>query len=184
MSVVLNKLIAVKVLAALAVAGIGTGAAAGELPDPVQNLAAEAAEVVNVDIPDADDAVGPKLSKAERDAAKTARKAAKEAEKAARKAAKPPKGAEGDAGKPGDAPNGVHPDNHGKDVSECAHNPALTGRDKGKAVSAVARGEAEGCSADGPAGEPQSSKSDAKADAKAARQAEKDAKKAAENPAV
>ena len=184
MSGVLNKLIAVKVLAALSVAGLGTGAAAGELPDPVQNLASDAAEVVNVDIPDADDD-GPKLSKAERDAAKTARKAAKEAEKAARKAAKPAKGAD-DAEKPEGAPKGVHPDNHGKKVSECAHNPQLKGRDKGKAVSAVARGEADGCTAEGPTGEPQSSQSkgEAKAAAKAARQAEKDATKAANNPAL
>lgn len=177
MSGVLNKLIAVKVLAALSVAGLGTGAAAGELPDPVQNLASDAAEVVNVDIPDADDAEGPKLSKAERDAAKTARKAAKEAEKAARKAAKPAKPAKGadDAEKPEGAPKGVHPDNHGKKVSECAHNPQLKGRDKGKAVSAVARGEADGCTAEGPTGEPQSSQS--KGEAKAAA-------KAANNPAL
>ena len=170
MSGVLNKLIAVKVLAALTVAGIGTGAAAGELPDPVQNLAADAAQVVNVDIPDADDADGPKLTKAEREAAKATRKAARDAEKAARKAAKPAEGAE-------DAEAGVHPDNHGKDVSECAHNPDLKGRDKGKAVSAVARREAEGCVVPAPGST--APEGDAKAEARAARQAEKDAKKAA-----
>jgi hypothetical protein len=179
----LTKLVAVKVLAALSVAGVGTGAAAGELPDPLQNLASEAAEIVDVEIPDPDLSPADDAEKAAEKAAKDAEKAAKDAEKAAEKEAKdaekaaeesdsakdPEKAAEKaakdaekaadkeakDAEKAekaddegddsGDAGKKPKRDNHGALVSECARTTKLQGRAKGKAISALARGDVDKC---------------------------------------
>lgn len=181
----LSKFTAVKVLAALSVAGVGTGAAAGELPDPLQDLASDAAAEVDVHIPAADDA---ELSPEERDAEKAAREAdkaareaereaektAREAEKATREAEKAAEAESGEESEAGGAEHGPRPDNHGAVVSDCARNTKLQGRAKGQAIAALARGDVDTCDVgQGTAA------ADAKASAKEAREAEKEARKAA-----
>jgi hypothetical protein len=200
---VLNKLIAVKVIAALSVAGIGTGAAAGELPAPLQDLASDAADVVDVEIPGSEvapevpEVEEPQLTEQERAAEKAAREAEKAAEEAAREAEKAADEAPEDdtADVEADAPKAKKSDreksdkkksdNHGAVVSECARTTKLHGRAKGQAIAALARGDVESCDrGEGAANTaPQSEhagKGKAKGKAiKEARQAEKAAKQVA-----
>ncbi|MGH8998557.1 MAG: hypothetical protein ACRDY7_04125 [Acidimicrobiia bacterium] len=179
---VLSKIALVKALAALSVAGVASGAAAsGDLPAPVQDVAATVAGIIDVDIPDPDEAADDadkaendadkddagaqrEADKAERDEARADRKADQDDAKAEQKAEKDEakadrKADEDDEGDEGEGPGKTQGHNGiGPEISDFARTTELTGAEKGAAVSSKAHelnrgGEKKGAPEETPADE-------------------------------
>jgi hypothetical protein len=112
----MRSILAGKVAAATAAVAAATGglAVAGALPAPVQSVLSGAASSVGLDLPSGSDDGGGTGSDTTVPTTDTTA---------------------------ADATDSTHPDNHGKDVSEVAHDDTLEGCEHGRAVSEVASGE-------------------------------------------
>lgn len=118
-----------KVLAAVTMATLATGgvaAAAGNLPDPVQDAVSAAVGAVGIEIPRGN-AYG-HLDPAEKDRAKDDQRTEQDDKH----------DAEHGASEPGGTDNQGHGQGQGSEMPAVAHDPDLTGTGKGACVSAVA----------------------------------------------
>jgi hypothetical protein len=130
-----TKLAAAALAGGLALTGGAAAAATGALPDPVQDLVADAAAKAGLDLPAGDKASERAERVAEKAAdrvEKAAEKAADRVEKAAEKAADRVEKAAGDGADDGGSPG------RGPEISNLARTTDATGADKGAQISAVA----------------------------------------------